>query len=210
MSSTTPSTTRNSASFDRLQVEKGRLWSCGRERAIFLISRRSGRVKVGGRPPVYFETSDSKPSSLKLCTTARTRSSAVKAVLAIRGRSMPWALQSTIWALRHRTTDPEPLRMILRSWTPSLFAISRARTRSAIPTLCATERAEWWTRTRPISARMSDVSYRLHILAQSVDESIATLIEEVEVAISAHNVWERFFEVRMGAVPTVLIEQGGR
>jgi hypothetical protein len=57
---------------------------------------------------------------------------------------------------------------------------------------------------------MSDVSYRLHILAQSVDESIATLIEEVEVAISAHNVWERFFEVRMGAVPTVLIEQGGR
>ena len=54
MSSTTPSATRNSASLDRLQVEKGRLWSCGRDRAIFLISRRSGKVKVGGRPPAYF------------------------------------------------------------------------------------------------------------------------------------------------------------
>ena len=32
MSSTTPSATRNSASLDRLQLEKGRLWSCGRER----------------------------------------------------------------------------------------------------------------------------------------------------------------------------------
>ena len=112
MSSTTPSATRNSASLVRLQVEKGRPWSTGRLRAIFLISRRSGRVNVGGRPPEYLGTRESKPSSLKLWMTARTRSADVKATLAIWATSIPWADSSTIWALRHRTTDPEDRRTI--------------------------------------------------------------------------------------------------
>ncbi len=54
MSSTTPSATRKSASLTRLQVENGRPCSTGLDLAIFLISRRSGRVKVLGRPPLYF------------------------------------------------------------------------------------------------------------------------------------------------------------
>ena len=78
MSSTTPSATKNSANLERLQVEKGRLWSSGRD-----ISRRSGRVKVGGRPPEYLGAEESDPSSLKLCRTALTRSGEVKATLAI-------------------------------------------------------------------------------------------------------------------------------
>ena len=78
MSSTTPSATKNSANLERLQVEKGRLWSTGRD-----ISRRSGRVKVGGRPPEYLGAEESDPSSLKLCRTALTRSGEVKATLAI-------------------------------------------------------------------------------------------------------------------------------
>jgi hypothetical protein len=54
MSSTTPSATRKSASLARLQVENGRPRSAGLDLATFLISRRSGRVKVLGRPPLYF------------------------------------------------------------------------------------------------------------------------------------------------------------
>ncbi len=133
MSSTTPSATRNSASLDRLQVEKGRLWSIGRERATFLISRRSGRVNLGGRPPAYFGANESNPSALKLWMTSLTRSSEVKAILAIWDTSMPWADHSTIWALRHRTTEPDPRRTIERSLFPSTLVISRTRTRSAIP-----------------------------------------------------------------------------
>ena len=108
MSSTTLSATRNSASLDRLQVEKGRLWSIGRDRAIFLISRRSGKLNVGGRPPAYLGARESKPSSLKFWITARTRSSEVKAILAICCTSMPWADHSTIWALRHPLPIPSP------------------------------------------------------------------------------------------------------
>jgi hypothetical protein len=54
MSSTTPSATRKSASSAKLQAENGRPCSAGLDLAIFLISRRSGRVKVRGRPPFYF------------------------------------------------------------------------------------------------------------------------------------------------------------
>jgi len=43
-----------------------------------------------------------QPPALTLWMTAR------KAILAIRPTSMPWALQSTIWARRHLTTDPAP------------------------------------------------------------------------------------------------------
>ena len=89
MSSTTPSATRNSASLDKLQVEKGRSWSTGRLRAIFLISRRSGRVNFGGRPPEYLAANDSNPSALKLWMTSLTRSSEVKAILAMAGHVHP-------------------------------------------------------------------------------------------------------------------------
>ena len=140
MSSTTPSATRNSASLDKLQVEKGRSWSTGRDRAIFLISRRSGRVNFGGRPPEYLAANESNPSALKLWMTSLTRSSEVKAILAMAGTSILWADQSTIWALRHRTTEPDPRRTIERSFRPSSLVMSRTATRSAMALLCATRR----------------------------------------------------------------------
>src|ERR1035438_5850864 len=146
MSSTTPSATRNSASLDKLQVEKGRLWSTGRLSATFLISRRSGRVNFGGRPPEYFAANESNPSALKLWMTSLTRSSEVKAILAMAGTSILWADQSTIWALRHRTTEPDPRRTIERSLRPSSLVISLTATRSAMAPLCATSRSKWWTR----------------------------------------------------------------
>ena len=146
MSSTTPSATRNSASLDKLQVEKGRSWSTGRLRAIFLISRRSGRVNFGGRPPEYLAANDSNPSALKLWMTSLTRSSEVKAILAMAGTSILWADHSTIWALRHRTTEPEPRRTIERSFRPSSLVMSLTATRSAMAPLCATRRSKWWTR----------------------------------------------------------------
>jgi hypothetical protein len=55
----------------------------GRPRAIFLMARRSATVNLGGRPPAYLGAKDSNPSALKLCRTSRTRSSDVKAILAI-------------------------------------------------------------------------------------------------------------------------------
>ena len=125
MSSTTPSATRNSASFDRLHVEKGRPWSTGLDSAILLISRRSGSVNVGGRPPEYFGSNEAKPSSLKLCRTSRTRSGDVKATLAIWATSMACADSRTIWARRHRTTDPEDRRMIRSNRLPSSLSSSR-------------------------------------------------------------------------------------
>src|SRR5207249_5614303 len=85
----TPSATRNSASLDRLQVENGRPWSAGRDLAIFLISRRCGRVNFGARPPRYFGYSELNPSVLKLWITSRTRSSLVNATPAIAATSMP-------------------------------------------------------------------------------------------------------------------------
>ncbi len=91
MSSTTPSATRKSASLVRLQVEKGRSCSVGLDFAIFLISRRSGRVKVLGQPPLYFGYRESKPSVLKLWITSRTRSALVKVTSAIFATGMPWA-----------------------------------------------------------------------------------------------------------------------
>jgi hypothetical protein len=95
-----------------------------------------GRVlhgRVRPRPPEYFGYSDSKPSSLKLCSTARTRSSDVNATLAIWATSMPWADSSTICARRHVTTDPELRRTMRSSRWPSSLLISRTRTLTAIP-----------------------------------------------------------------------------
>ena len=84
---------------------------------------RSGRVNFGGRPPVYFGARESNPSALRLWVTSRARSSEVKAILAMAGTSMAWADHSTIWALRHRTTDPEPRRTMPSSLLPSALVI---------------------------------------------------------------------------------------
>jgi hypothetical protein len=86
MSSTTPSATRKSASLVRLQVENGRSCSAGSD---FAISRRSGSVKVFGRPPLYFGYRETKPSALKLCSTSRTRSPLVIVTSAILVTAMP-------------------------------------------------------------------------------------------------------------------------
>ena len=108
MSSTTPSATRNSASLDRLQVEKGRSWSIGRDRAIFLISGVSGRVNFGGRPPEYFAANESNPSALKLWMTSLTRSSEVKAILAMAGTSIlePTRARSGLFAIAPPSPTP--------------------------------------------------------------------------------------------------------
>jgi hypothetical protein len=74
-----PSATRNSASLDRLQVETAGHDRPGGILAIFLISRRCGKVNLGGRPPRYFGYSELNPSALKLRITSRTRSSLVNA-----------------------------------------------------------------------------------------------------------------------------------
>jgi hypothetical protein len=131
MSSTTPSATRKSASLARLQVENGRSWSWGRDRASCLIARRWARVKVGGRPPRYRGYSESNPSRLKLCSTSRTRSGLVKVTWAIWATSMPWALSSTICARRQVTTEPVDRRTMRSSRLPSWLLIPRTRTRSA-------------------------------------------------------------------------------
>jgi hypothetical protein len=72
--------------------------------AIFLISRRSGRMKVLGRPPLYFGYRESKPSVLKLWITSRTRSALVNVTSAIFATGMPWADSRTIWARRLGTS----------------------------------------------------------------------------------------------------------
>ena len=70
-------------------TENGRSCSPGRAMAIFLISRRCGKVNFGGRPPLYFGYSELNPSALKLRITSRTRSPLVNATLAIAATSMP-------------------------------------------------------------------------------------------------------------------------
>ncbi len=73
---------------------------------------RCGNVNVGGRPPAYFGASESKPSVLKLWITSRTRSGDVNAISAICCTDIRCADHNTIYDLRHRTTEPEPRRMI--------------------------------------------------------------------------------------------------
>jgi hypothetical protein len=132
MSSTTSSATRKSTSFDRLQVENGRPGSTGLDLAIFMISRRSGRLNTRGRPPAYFGYRESKPSALKLWITSRTRSSLVNVTSAIFATGIFCADNSTIWARRQVTTDPVPRRTIHNSRRPSSSSISRTCTRSAM------------------------------------------------------------------------------
>jgi hypothetical protein len=133
MSSTTPSATRKSASLARLHRENGSPCSAGLDLAIFLISRRWASVNTGGCPPAYLGYSESNPSAVKLCSTSRTRSSLVKASLAIWATLIPCADHSTICARRQVTTDPDPRRTIRFRRLPSSSLISRTRTRSAIP-----------------------------------------------------------------------------
>ena len=133
MSSTTPSATRKSASLARLQVLNGSPCSAGFDFAVFLISRRSGRVKARGRPPAYLGYSEANPSSLKLRMTSRTRSALVNVTSAIFAGAMPCADSRTICARRQVTTDPVPLRTIRSSRCPSSSSISRTCTRSAMP-----------------------------------------------------------------------------
>src|SRR5258708_1150757 len=86
--------------------------------------------------------------------TSLTRSSEVKAILAMAGTSIRCADHSTIWALRHRTTEPDPRRTIWRSLLACSLVMSLTATRSAMAPLCATGRSKWWTRpsTLPVTA----------------------------------------------------------
>jgi signal transduction histidine kinase len=63
-------------------------------------------VKTGGRPPAYFERSESKPFVLKLLNTARTRPALVKITLAISASSQPRTDSSTMGARRQITAEP--------------------------------------------------------------------------------------------------------
>jgi hypothetical protein len=117
----------------RLHRENGSPCSAGLDLAIFLISRRWASVNTGGCPPAYLGYSESNPSAVKLCSTSRTRSSLVKASLAIWATLIPCADHSTICARRQVTTDPDPRRTIRFRRLPSSSLISRTRTRSAIP-----------------------------------------------------------------------------
>ena len=111
---------------------------------------------MGGRPPAYFGYSESKPSSLKLLITSRTRSGLVKVTLAIPATSMPCTDSSTICARRHVTTDPDDRRTIRNSRFPSSFETSRTRkpsldtttsdpTPTSVRSECATSTPRWWT-----------------------------------------------------------------
>src|SRR5690606_3735949 len=110
------------------------------------MSRRWGNVKVGGRPPAYFGYSESKPSSLKLWITSRTRSGDVKATFVIWVTSMPCADSNTICARRQVTTDPEDRRTILNSRLPSSLSISRTNSFSLIHRSKQAATPKWWTR----------------------------------------------------------------
>ena len=58
-------------------MENGRSCSAGLDLAIFLISRRCGKVNFGGWLPSYLGYREPNPSALKLRITSRTRSSLV-------------------------------------------------------------------------------------------------------------------------------------
>ena len=72
------------------------------------------------------------------------------------GTSILWADHSTIWALRHRTTEPDPRRTIERSFRPSSLVISLTATRSAMALLRATRRSKWWTRPTNVAGHGTD------------------------------------------------------
>src|SRR5258706_1459259 len=57
---------------------------------------------------------------------------------------------------------------------------------------------------RPFGQNAS-MAYQLRILAGFAETNPAALIGEVDAAITTDGSWERYFEVRMGAGPTVHI-----
>jgi hypothetical protein len=69
---------------------------------------------------------------LKLWITSRTVSGSVNTTREISTAVMPCADNSTIWARRQVTTEPEPRRTIPSSRLPSSLVISRSTTRAAI------------------------------------------------------------------------------
>ncbi|GGN21995.1 hypothetical protein GCM10011578_053490 [Streptomyces fuscichromogenes] len=87
-----------------LGYDIGRPRSVGPGLAVFLISWRSGRVTVLGRPPLYLGWSESKPSVLKWCRTPRTWSGLLNVTSAIFATGLPCADNSTIWGPRRVTT----------------------------------------------------------------------------------------------------------
>ena len=74
MSSTTPWATRNSASLDKLQVEKASRDRRGRDKSDLLYLLALGQREGGRTAPGISRVSESKPSALKLLITSRTRS----------------------------------------------------------------------------------------------------------------------------------------
>jgi len=123
-----PPATRNSASFDKLHAENGRPCSAGVDLAIFLISRRCGRVNFGGRPPLY-SVQRAEPVGVEVADHI------THPVLAgerdLRDRGCVHALGRQQHHLRPVTTDPLPRRTIRTSRRPSSSSISRTRSRSA-------------------------------------------------------------------------------
>ena len=61
----------------------------------------------------------------------------------------PCADHNTIWARRHRTTDPEPRRTIRNNRLPSSLMISRTCTGIETTPACAINPPQWWTRDPP-------------------------------------------------------------
>ena len=93
-----------------------------------LLPLRQGELRR--MAALVFRVQRANPSALTLRITSRTRSSLVKATLAIAATSMPCADSSTICARRQVTTDQLPRRMIRTSRCPSSSSISRTRSRS--------------------------------------------------------------------------------
>lgn len=103
-----------------------------------------------GRPPAHRGSNDRIPNSLNRWIISRTRSGLVATNRAITATSLPPADASTTIARRHFTIDfsvrPPPRRTIRWNCRPSSSRNRRTRTRSAIPTPCATRNPKWWTR----------------------------------------------------------------
>jgi hypothetical protein len=76
VAATRPPVTGKSASLARLQVGTGRPCSAGLDLAIFLISPRSDKVNLFGRPPEYYRNQVVTPRSIGDIESAGSRCSA--------------------------------------------------------------------------------------------------------------------------------------
>ena len=123
MSSTTPSRPELSQ-LGQAPGGKGQAVVQGRDSATFLISWRSGRVNFGGRRRST-SGQESKPSALKLWITSRTRSSEVKAILAMAGTSIPGRTRARSGLFAIARPTPNLVGRSPRSLLPSAPVISR-------------------------------------------------------------------------------------